>query len=60
VVPGSHLLGYANADHWTIAIPVANQLPALAPLFRDGVPRSALVEGAIEVVAQTLAAGTPR
>jgi hypothetical protein len=60
VVPGSHLLGYANADHWTIAIPVDDQLPALAPLFRDGVPRSVLVEGAIEVVAQTLAAGAPR
>jgi hypothetical protein len=60
VVPGSHLLGYANADHWTIAIPVADELPALVPLFRDGVPRSALVEGAIEVVAQTLAGGAPR
>jgi predicted esterase len=60
IVPSSLLLGYANADHWTIAIPVGEELPALAPLFRDGVPCSALVEGAIEVVAQTLADGAPR
>ena len=55
IVPGSYLLGYANADHWTIAIPVGAELPALAFLFRDSVPRAALVEAAIEVVAGTLA-----
>lgn len=60
VVPGSHLLGYANADHWTIAVPVLEAMPNLAFLFRDGVPRSALVVGAIEVVAQTLASTAPR
>jgi len=30
-------------------------LPVLAPLIHDGVPRRALVEAAIEVVAQALA-----
>ena len=59
-MPGSYLLGYANADHWTIAIPVAEELPALAFLFSDGVPRTALVEAAIEVVAGTLASAPSR
>jgi hypothetical protein len=54
IVPDSYLLGYANADHWAIAIPVAEALPALASMFRDKLPRPALVEAAIEVVADTL------
>ena len=55
--PRSYLLGYANADHWSVAIPLAQELPGLAFLFRDEVPRTAFVESAIEVVAQTLADG---
>jgi hypothetical protein len=55
IAPRSHLLGYANADHWTIAIPVATELPSLSFLFKDPVPRKALVEAAIELVAATLA-----
>ncbi len=50
VVPGSALLGYVNADHWAMAMPLVKQLPALAALFRDDVPRGALVGAAIEVV----------
>jgi hypothetical protein len=55
IPPRSHLLGYANADHWAIAVPVAKELPQVSFLFRDDVPRTAFVEGAIEVVARTLA-----
>lgn len=55
LVAGGYLLGYANADHWAIAIPVASELPAMAFMFRDQVPRSALVRAAIDVVAATLA-----
>ena len=55
IPPRSHLLGYANADHWVIAIPVAKELPQVSFLFRDDAPRTAFVEGAIAVVAQTLA-----
>ncbi len=58
IVPRGYLLGYVNADHWTIAVPVAEELPALAPWFPDEeVPRVALIEAAIEVVARTLEAG---
>lgn len=56
VVPGGYLLGYANADHWAVAIPLDDELPGLSALFRDGMPRPALVRAAIEVVAVTLAA----
>jgi hypothetical protein len=55
VVPGQYLLGYVNADHWAVALPLDEALPGFSFLFRDGVPRSALVRAAIEVVAATLA-----
>jgi hypothetical protein len=54
IVPGGYLLGYVNADHWAIAIPLDEALPWLSPLYRDNVPRPALVRGAIDVVAETL------
>lgn len=54
VVPGSGLLGYVNADHWAMAIPISKQLPSLAALFRDDVPRSSLVIAAIAVVDETI------
>jgi hypothetical protein len=60
IVPGGFLLGYVNADHWAIAIPITEALPGLAFMFRDKVPRAALVEAAIEVVAETLASSSFR
>lgn len=57
IIPGGFLLGYANADHWAIAIPVSKETPALSFMFRDEFPRAELVQGAIEVVAATLSAG---
>lgn len=54
IAPGGYLLGYANADHWTLVLPVSEELPALSPAFRDDVPRPALVRAAIQVVATTL------
>ncbi len=57
IPPRSYLLGYANADHSSIAVPLAQALPSLAFLFHDEVPRTALVEAAIDIVAWTLAGG---
>jgi hypothetical protein len=54
VVTRGYLLGYVNADHLGIAVPASQQLPALSFLFKDNVPRTALVRAAIEVVAGTL------
>jgi hypothetical protein len=55
VVPGQYLLGYVNADHWAVALPLDEALPGFSFLFRDGVPRPTLVRAAIDVVAATLA-----
>jgi hypothetical protein len=59
IPPRSHLLGYVNADHWSIAVPVLKEAPKASFLFRDTAPRTALAEAAIEVVAATLAS-SPR
>ena len=56
IPPRSHLLGYVNADHWSIAVPVLKEAPKASFLFRDTAPRTVLAEAAIEVVAATLAA----
>jgi hypothetical protein len=54
VVPSGALLGYVNADHWAIAMPLLQQFPSLYGVFTDEVPRPALVAAAIEVVVQVL------
>jgi hypothetical protein len=56
IVAGGYLLGFANADHWAVAVPLEEALPSWSLLYRDNVPRPALVRGAIDVVAQTLQA----
>lgn len=56
IPPRSHLLGYVNADHWSIAVPVLKEAPTASFLFRDNAPRTALAEAAIEVAAATIAA----
>jgi hypothetical protein len=57
LVSRSSLLGYVNADHWSVAIPLSQELRAVGFLFYDdAVPRTALVEAAIEVVDEALGA----
>ena len=58
IPPRSYLLGYVNADHWSIAVPVAAEIPQASFLFRDETPRTALVAGALDVVARTLRTST--
>jgi hypothetical protein len=53
--PGA-LLGYVNADHWAMAMKLSQAFPALASQFVDDVPRGALLQAAIFVVARDLAA----
>jgi hypothetical protein len=54
IVTRGYLLGYVNADHLAVAIPISQQIPALSFLFKNNVPRPALVKAALEVVAETL------
>ena len=35
LIPGSALLGYVNADHWTVAIPVEEKFSNRDPALRD-------------------------
>jgi hypothetical protein len=55
LVSGASLLGYVNADHWSVAMPLSQELRAVDFLFYDdAVPRTLLVEAAIEVVDEVL------
>lgn len=60
VIPGSTLLGYANADHWAVAVPIReaflprdNLIAGPAAYFRD-----VLFEAMILFVAESLHAST--
>lgn len=63
IVPGSTLLGYLNADHWAVAVPIARAHPTIAALFvtRNSYPREAMIEAVLRAVAEDLAhAPAPR
>jgi hypothetical protein len=44
VVPGSTLVGYVNADHWALAVPIARTHDTIGSLFvtQNAYPREAL------------------
>ena len=51
IVPASTLLGYLNADHWAIALPIARDHPALAALVdRNAFPRELVLEAIVKHV----------
>ncbi|MCP5204955.1 MAG: hypothetical protein H6992_12450 [Pseudomonadales bacterium] len=56
VIPGSTLLGYANADHWAIALPVARSSPMLGATVVDAnrYPREVLWQAMIEFIINDL------
>lgn len=49
LVPGGVLLGYVNADHWAMTMPLS-RLPIVGSLFIDDVPRADLVLAAVQVI----------
>jgi hypothetical protein len=57
VVPGSALLGYVNADHWALAVPVARTHTMIGSLFvtQNAYPREALTEAILRFVEEDLA-----
>jgi hypothetical protein len=57
VVPGSTLLGYVNADHWAIAVPVARTHTTIGSIFVTGnaYPREALTEAILRFIEEDLA-----
>ncbi|HEU4350582.1 MAG TPA: hypothetical protein VFR66_01775 [Burkholderiales bacterium] len=59
-MPGSTLVGYVNADHWALAVPIARTHAMMGSLFVDqnAYPREALIEALLRFVEEDLA--TPR
>ena len=54
-MPGSTLLGYANSDHWGIAIDIEEELSFLADRPDDTpFPRSILFESVLRYVSEDL------
>lgn len=58
IVPGSRLLGYVNADHWALAVPIARTHSTIGALFvtQNAYPREALAEAVLRFVEEDLAA----
>ena len=57
VVPGSTLMGFVNADHWALAVPISRSHPIVASLAvtQNAYPREALAEAMLRFVEEDLA-----
>ncbi len=57
VTPVGTLLGFANADHWAVALPIHEDLPSASMLVtRNEFPRELLIEAAVRFVEEALIA----
>lgn len=58
IVPGSTLMGYVNADHWALAVPIARTHTTIGSMFvtQNAYPREALTEAVLRFVEEDLAA----
>jgi len=56
LVPGGALLGYLNADHWAVALPLAREHPTLTGAFvtHNAFPREVLLEAVARFVEEQL------
>ena len=56
VIPGSTLVGYVNADHWALAVPINRSHPWITSMFvtRNAYPREALFEALLRFVEEDL------
>ena len=61
VIPRSTLVGYINADHWALAVPIARTHSTIGSMFvtQNAYPREALVEALLRFLEEDLAA-SPR
>jgi hypothetical protein len=52
VVPGSVLVGYVNADHWALAVPIARTHAMIGSMFvtQNAYPREALTEAILRFI----------
>jgi hypothetical protein len=56
VIPGSTLVGYVNADHWALAVPLSRSHPWITSLFvtHNAYPREALFEALLRLVEEDI------
>jgi len=56
VIPGSVLLGYLNADHWAVALPIARSHGVIAATLvtQNAYPREALLEAILRFIEEDL------
>ncbi|MCH8203078.1 MAG: hypothetical protein IH996_08225 [Proteobacteria bacterium] len=61
VIPGSRLLGYANGDHWSMALAFTANTPILAQtlITKNAFPREVLLEAIVRSVEEVLDANRP-
>ena len=59
-IPGSTLVGYLDADHWALAVPIARTHGVIGSMFvtRNAYPREAMLEALLRFLEEDL--GTPR
>jgi hypothetical protein len=57
VIPGSAIVGYINADHWALAVPLARTHPTIGAMFvtQNAYPREGLTEAILRLVEEELA-----
>ena len=57
VIPGSTLIGYVNADHWAIALPISRSHETTSKLLvtQNAYPREALLEAVLRFIEEDLA-----
>jgi hypothetical protein len=57
VVPGSVLVGYVNADHWALSVPIARSHSTIGSWFvtQNAYPREALLEALLRFIEEDLA-----
>ncbi len=62
VVPGSTLLGFLNADHWAVAVPLDRSHKIIGASFADknDYPREAMLEAVLRFVEEDLEQSPPR
>jgi hypothetical protein len=60
-IPGSTLLGFINADHWAIVLPIDRSHPFVGSMFvsSNDYPREALLEATLRYVEEDLGPGVP-
>lgn len=61
VIPGSTLVGYVNADHWAVVLPISRSHDTVGKLFvtQNAYPREALLEALLRFVEEDLATQKP-